>query len=290
MTSAPRPSVSRRTSLDEVDRGVVDAVVEPEVDAAGRGGSSLEAVASTGAPARLASWMAAIPTPLAPAWMSAVSPGWRRPNSNRQSSAVPKGTGTQAASSVVRPSGMAQQNGSPTARSSAWDPSRPTVTTRSPSANSAHRRAHRHHGARALVADDVGSLGDVPPQPVEGVAPFDADRLDPDQHLGRAHRPGRGPPRTGTPRARRSRSTPLPSPGSPPSRSDHVATIRQTGRETGRWCRGRSLGSDRGHRRHFGTGATGTAFTRGFPGLGRPVCPQVRPERCRYPRVGIKPL
>ena len=66
---------------------------------------SLEAVASTRAPARLASWMAAMPTPLAPAWISAVSPACRRPNSNRQSSAVPKGTGTQAASSVVTPVG-----------------------------------------------------------------------------------------------------------------------------------------------------------------------------------------
>ena len=84
------------------------------------------------APARLASWMAAIPTPLAPAWISTVSPAWSRPNSNRQSSAVPNGTGTHAASSVVRPAGISQQNGSATARSSAWEPSTPTVTTRSP--------------------------------------------------------------------------------------------------------------------------------------------------------------
>ena len=63
----------------------------------------------TRAPARLAIWMAAMPTPLAPAWMSTLSPACRRPNSNRQSLAVPKGTGTQAASSVDSPSGMDQQ-------------------------------------------------------------------------------------------------------------------------------------------------------------------------------------
>ena len=47
-----RPSASRRASF-----------------------SSLDAVASTVAPARLASWIAARPTPPAPAWMSTVSPG-----------------------------------------------------------------------------------------------------------------------------------------------------------------------------------------------------------------------
>ena len=125
--------------------------------------SSLDAVASTRAPALLAIWMAAIPTPLAPAWMSAVSPAWSRPNSNRLSSAVPKGTGTQAASSVVTPSGTTQQKGSPTARSSAWDPSRPTVTTRSPDCHSAHRWAHGDHRAGALVAHDVGSRHEAPP-------------------------------------------------------------------------------------------------------------------------------
>jgi len=75
-----------------------------------------------------------MPTPLAPAWTSTVSPGCSRPNSNRESSAVPNGTGTQAASSVLRPGGMAQQNDSPAALRAAWEPSTPTVTTRSPGA------------------------------------------------------------------------------------------------------------------------------------------------------------
>ena len=76
--------------------------------------------------------MAAIPTPLAPACTSTVSPGCRRPNSNRASSAVPNGTGTQAACSVVTPLGTVQQKDAPTTLRSAWEPSIPTVTTRSP--------------------------------------------------------------------------------------------------------------------------------------------------------------
>src|SRR5579884_2275269 len=43
--------------------------------------------------------------------------------------------GTQAASGVDRPSGILQANPAGTARRAAWDPSTPTVTTRSPGAN-----------------------------------------------------------------------------------------------------------------------------------------------------------
>ena len=80
---------------------------------------TLEAVEITVAPACLASWIAAIPTPPAPAWIRAVSPATRCPNSKRQSSAVPKGTGTQAAWSVANPSGIFQANDAGTARSAA---------------------------------------------------------------------------------------------------------------------------------------------------------------------------
>ena len=63
--------------------------------------SSLDAVAITMlAPAALASWMAASPTPPAPACTSTVSPPCRWPNSNRQSSAVPNSIGTPAAASI----------------------------------------------------------------------------------------------------------------------------------------------------------------------------------------------
>ena len=73
-----------------------------------------------------------MPTPPAPAWISTVSPAFSLPNSKRQSSAVPNGTGTAAASSVVTPSGIFQAKPAGTARSSACEPSSPTVTARSP--------------------------------------------------------------------------------------------------------------------------------------------------------------
>ena len=85
---------------------------------------------------------------------------------------------------------------------------------------SADRLAYLQHGAGALIADDVGGPGDVPAQPVEGVAPFDAHRLDPHQDVGRAHYPDRGSPHTGTPRVHRSGSTPLLS-LAPPIGSNH---------------------------------------------------------------------
>ena len=91
-----------------VGRGVVDAVVQAVARASRPRRSSLDAVASTVAPAALASWMAARPTPPAPAWTSTVSPARRWPNSNRQSSAVPYSIGTPAACSRERPSGTAQ--------------------------------------------------------------------------------------------------------------------------------------------------------------------------------------
>ncbi len=97
----------------------------------------LDAVASTVAPARFASWIAAMPTPPAPAWTSTVSPAWRRPSSNRQSSAVPTGMGTQAAFSRPAPSGMIQVARASTARFSAWEPFIPTHTTRCPTSRSA---------------------------------------------------------------------------------------------------------------------------------------------------------
>ncbi len=192
MTSAPRPSVSRRTSSTKSTERVVDAVVEPQLGQPVEPLGALDAVASTVAPARLASWMAAMPTPLAPAWTSAVSPAWRRPNSNRQSSAVPNGTGTQAASSVVTPSGMIQQNGL------AHHPQLGVGAVQAHGDDPVARRrfvdpvARRHHGTGALVADDVGNLGHGPAQPVEGVASLDADRLDPDQHLASGRQVGSG--------------------------------------------------------------------------------------------------
>src|SRR5215211_5848821 len=98
--------------------------------------SSLDAVASTVAPARLASWMVASPTPLAPACTRTVSPGCRCPNSNRQSSAVPHGTGTHAASTMSSPSGTTHVTIDGVATRSACDPHNIVHTTRCPGCRS----------------------------------------------------------------------------------------------------------------------------------------------------------
>ena len=95
--------------------------------------SELDAVAITVAPAFFASWIAAMPTPPAPAWISTVCPAFNPPALNRQSCAVANATGTQAASAVASPSGMAQTIAAGTARWCACEPLAFSVTTRSPS-------------------------------------------------------------------------------------------------------------------------------------------------------------
>ena len=70
--------------------------------------SSLEAVEITVAPACFASWIAAIPTPPAPAWMSTVCPSSRFAAVNRHSCAVPNATGMHAAAAGSSPSGTRQ--------------------------------------------------------------------------------------------------------------------------------------------------------------------------------------
>ena len=72
------PAVGEPSGLvGEVVVAVVDAVVEARTAPSRSSLSSVDAVASTVAPARLASWMAAMPTPPAPAWISTVSPACR---------------------------------------------------------------------------------------------------------------------------------------------------------------------------------------------------------------------
>jgi hypothetical protein len=77
----------------------------------------------------LASWIAAVPTPLAPAWISTVSPAFRWPNSNKQSSAVPNATGITEASLGLNPGGIGQALRAGTARSSACEPKALEVAT-----------------------------------------------------------------------------------------------------------------------------------------------------------------
>ena len=95
----------------------------------------------------------------APAWTSTVSPAFRWPNSNRQSSAVPNATGMTEASLTSKPSGITQAVRAGTARSSACEPKAPVVTTLSPTLQVGDLRADLDDLAGGLVADDV-RLGD----------------------------------------------------------------------------------------------------------------------------------
>ncbi len=101
---------------------------------------------------------------------------------------MPKGTGTQAASSVETVSGIFQAKPSGVARRAACEPSSPTVTARSPTAKPADVGPDLGHRAGTLVADHVGHPGQVPAQPVEGVATLNADGLDVDEDVARAGR------------------------------------------------------------------------------------------------------
>ena len=144
--------------------------------------SRLDAVASTVAPARFASWIAATPTPPAPAWISTVSPVVRWPNSNRQSSAVPNATGTQAHLTMSPPSGIGHVM---------IDRGRELLRVRTPETG---RDDALPDGAigdafadladrpRALVADDVRRRRHLAAGAVQRVAALDADRFDVDQH------------------------------------------------------------------------------------------------------------
>ena len=126
--STPRPSVSSRTRCGDVVGGVVDAVVHAVLVRAARAARrSTPWRCTTLAPAALASWIAASPTPPAPAWTSTVSPACRWPNSNRQSSAVPNSIGTpaacldrQAVGDRVRPTAPAPTPARRGCRSPSW--------------------------------------------------------------------------------------------------------------------------------------------------------------------------
>ena len=152
--------------------------------ASGSSRSSLDAVASTVAPARLASWIAAMPTPPAPAWMSdglavgqpaeleeavvarcRTRPARRRPRPMSR----PSGTGHV----VARGDGDAARRAS----HGSWSrrPGRPTArsVTSSPTATIV---------PAAWYPTMCGSDSQRrPPDPVEGVAALDADGLDLDE-------------------------------------------------------------------------------------------------------------
>ena len=118
--------------VGEVAVAVVDAVVEPVLGEPGqllvasrrwRGRWPRPAWRAGSRPARRRS---------IPAWTRTVSPACSRPNSNRQSSAVPNGIGTQAADTGRGRRAPATSPRPGTATSSAWEPYGIVHTTRWP--------------------------------------------------------------------------------------------------------------------------------------------------------------
>ena len=116
-----------------------------------------------------------MPTPLAPAWTSTVSPACSRPNSNRQSCAVPyadrhaRGLDRRRRRdqpAVARSAPRAVRRASRTARVTTRSPTLMPVTSRRP------RRPCRRTGSRRC-----GACSPARRPAVEGVAAFDADRL-----------------------------------------------------------------------------------------------------------------
>ena len=84
--------------VDEVLRVMVDEGSPHRALRSAARRCSLPAVTITRQPWRLASWIAAVPTPPAPPCTSTVSPACSRPRVNRLSCAVMKTSGTAAAS------------------------------------------------------------------------------------------------------------------------------------------------------------------------------------------------
>jgi len=119
--------------------------------------------------------------------MRAVSPATKRPNSKRQSSAVPQETGTQAASLVESASGNLPGERLWHRPLLAWDPS-----THGDRAVTHHKvrsllpdGAHR---ACALVADDVRQPAHLATETVGACPTLDAHGLDVNQDLVRTDR------------------------------------------------------------------------------------------------------
>ncbi len=73
--------------------------------------SSDPAVANTRAPHAAASWMAVVPMPLVPPWISTLSPALQRPRSNRLVHTVKNVSGMAAASTMLIPLGTGRHKG-----------------------------------------------------------------------------------------------------------------------------------------------------------------------------------
>ncbi len=81
-------------------------------------------VVATCAPRCLASWIAIVPTPPEPAWMSTFWPGRTFAFSTSACHAVSATSGSAAASAIVSPAGLRARSASSTAMSSAKVPMR----------------------------------------------------------------------------------------------------------------------------------------------------------------------
>jgi hypothetical protein len=88
---------------------------------------SVLVVVATVAPACFASWMANVPTPPEPAWMSTFCPGFRFALSISACHAVKPTRGMEAASAMVRAAGFIATSSSLIAMNSANAPIRPSA-------------------------------------------------------------------------------------------------------------------------------------------------------------------
>ena len=198
----------------------LDEILVLVVDAAG-GAQRLAGVAflggcrrwrrSAGRRTRWASWIAVVPMPLEPPWISTPSPAASRPRSNTLCQTVKKVSGSAAASTMrealAAPAGIAAR----ARRSKSHSRRRVTSAhTASPTLKRSDAEPDRDDPARDFEAGNVGRARRrrVLALALQDVGAVDARRLDRDQHLARArdrHRPLGQVQHLGPARARRSR-------------------------------------------------------------------------------------
>jgi len=130
MTSAPWPSVIDITAGANDPAGTASGSAPHRTAAAAL--SAVRDVPMQRAPRAAQTCAAAVPTPLATAWMSAVSPSCRPPRSTRPWNAVMNTSGMAAASSKDMPSGTGTQFEAGAVTSSAYAPPGTRHITRSP--------------------------------------------------------------------------------------------------------------------------------------------------------------
>ncbi len=128
-----------------------------------------------------------MPTPPAPAWISAVSPACETPE--LEEAVVGRAEGNRHAGRRVRRHAVGDLPGEALGRGPALGvrPVEPDGDGPVPHCETTHRRPDLDDRPRALVTHDVRHPGQVPAQPVQRVTALDADRLDVDQDVSRSH-------------------------------------------------------------------------------------------------------